>query len=99
MPYFDKERLLFIHIPKTGGTSIEDYFSRKHNVILNHASLYHRYDPNTINHDLETSRNSWKIKLNKMIDMEQQRRVAMKQSSKFMVPVTNVVKSKLFAVA
>jgi hypothetical protein len=42
MPYFnnDKVNLLFIHIPKTGGTSIENYFSKKYNIPLNKNSLY-----------------------------------------------------------
>ena len=26
MPYINKHRLIFIHIPKTGGTSVEEYF-------------------------------------------------------------------------
>jgi len=89
MPFFDKERLLFIHIPKTGGTSIEDYFSRKHNIVLNHHSVYHRYDPNRINHEFETSRNLWKTTLNAMIDTEQRKRATMKQTSNFMVHVNN----------
>jgi len=95
MPFFDKERLLFIHIPKTGGTSIEDYFSRKHNVILNHHSVYHRYDPNSIHHEFETSRNSWKTTLNAMIDTEQRKRAAMKQTSNFMVHVKNNTRNGL----
>ena len=42
MPYFNKERInvLFIHIPKTGGTSLECYFSDKCNIPLNSESLY-----------------------------------------------------------
>jgi hypothetical protein len=30
MPYFKKNNILLIHIPKTGGTSLEIYFSRKY---------------------------------------------------------------------
>ena len=46
MPYFknNKINLLFIHIPKTGGTSVEYYFSSKYNIKLNVKSLYSEYD-------------------------------------------------------
>lgn len=42
MPYFKNKdiNLLFIHIPKTGGTSIEQYFSTKYNIELNYKSLW-----------------------------------------------------------
>lgn len=40
MPYFRSANLLFIHIPKTGGSSIEKYFSRKYATPLNHRSLF-----------------------------------------------------------
>ena len=42
MPYFKNNdvNILFIHIPKTGGTSCEKYFSSKFNIPLNHNSLY-----------------------------------------------------------
>jgi len=40
MPYFQKEHILFLHIPKTGGTSIEQYFSKKYDISLNEASLF-----------------------------------------------------------
>uniref|UniRef100_A0A6C0LJ38 Sulfotransferase domain-containing protein n=1 Tax=viral metagenome TaxID=1070528 RepID=A0A6C0LJ38_9ZZZZ len=42
MPYFknDTINLLFIHIPKTGGSSVEFYFSNKFDVPLNNNSLY-----------------------------------------------------------
>lgn len=45
MPYFKKNdpnvNLLFIHIPKTGGSSLELYFSSKFNIPLNNKSLFH----------------------------------------------------------
>jgi hypothetical protein len=42
MPYFKNNdvNLLFIHIPKTGGTSLEKYLSKKYNIKLNEESLY-----------------------------------------------------------
>lgn len=42
MPYFhnDKINVLFIHIPKTGGTSIEEFLSEKYNIKLNIKSLF-----------------------------------------------------------
>ncbi len=29
MPYFESHGVLYIHVPKTGGTNIEKYFSTK----------------------------------------------------------------------
>ena len=42
MPYFKNNdvNVLFIHIPKTGGSSMELYFSSKFNIPLNNKSLY-----------------------------------------------------------
>jgi len=42
MPYFHNEEinLLFIHIPKSGGTSLESYFSEKYKIPLNDSSLF-----------------------------------------------------------
>lgn len=42
MPYFHnkKNNILLIHIPKTGGTSLENYFSKKFNIKLDVKSLY-----------------------------------------------------------
>jgi hypothetical protein len=49
MPYFknDNVNLLFIHIPKTGGSSLEHYFSFKFNVPLNQKSLFWLIDDET----------------------------------------------------
>jgi hypothetical protein len=42
MPYFrnDEINILFIHIPKTGGTSLEIYFSEKYMIPLNAHSIF-----------------------------------------------------------
>ena len=42
MPYFknDDINILYIHIPKTGGTSLDVYFSNKYKISLNDKSLF-----------------------------------------------------------
>jgi hypothetical protein len=42
MPYFKNKdiNLLFVHIPKTGGSSVESYFSYKYNIPGNYKSLW-----------------------------------------------------------
>jgi len=49
MPYFlnDDVNILLIHIPKTGGSSLELYFSYKYNISLNEKSLYMYIDDET----------------------------------------------------
>lgn len=49
MPYFknDNINILFIHIPKTGGSSFETYLSKKYNIKLNYNSLFSSFT-NTI---------------------------------------------------
>jgi len=44
MPYYNDDSInlnfLFLHIPKTGGTSVEQYFSNKFNIPLNKKTLW-----------------------------------------------------------
>ena len=42
MPYFKNNdiNLLFIHIPKAGGSSVEQYLSNKYSIKLNNSSIY-----------------------------------------------------------
>ena len=42
MPYFHNKdiHVLYIHVPKTGGTSIETYFSKKYNIPISATCLY-----------------------------------------------------------
>jgi hypothetical protein len=63
MPYFEKERVLFIHIPKTGGTSVEKYLSIRTRTVLSPNSLYLRYYSNTIQSEMDKYRRIWKTKL------------------------------------
>jgi len=40
MPLFHEPKVLFVHIPKTGGTNIEQYFKIKYKTQLNTNSMY-----------------------------------------------------------
>lgn len=43
MPYFKSLNLLYIHIPKTGGMSIEEYFYNKCNMVRSEKNIYGYY--------------------------------------------------------
>ncbi len=63
MPYFknNEVNILLIHIPKTGGTSVEKYFSNKYNIELNNDFLY-----------LFLTKNNIPIDFNKSISLQHQ---------------------------
>ena len=63
MPFFEKKKILLIHIPKTGGTSVEKYFSKKFNEPLDANSLYFGYYHDKIQGILDNYRKKWKQKL------------------------------------
>ena len=70
MPYFknDEINVLLIHIPKTGGTSIEQYFSNKYNIELNNKSLFlHINDENLLNKHLEITSSLQHITYNQIL--------------------------------
>lgn len=62
MPYFKQNKVLLIHIPKTGGTSIEKYFANKNQIRLGPNNLYFSYYENTIQNELDKLRKCWKKK-------------------------------------
>jgi hypothetical protein len=76
MPYFKNNNinLLFIHIPKTGGSSIEEYFKRKFNIKLDEDSLFtavgERFNNVSYQHqtylDLYNNKNIFKINYNNL---------------------------------
>jgi len=43
MPYFKPINTLYIHVPKTGGMSIEEYFYSKTGIYKNENSIYGWY--------------------------------------------------------
>lgn len=73
MPYFHNERIhvLYIHIPKTGGTSIEEYFSKKYAIPLSIQSLYTldpSFSPITLQHQTLTTLRSHASRFNILFD-------------------------------
>lgn len=63
MPYFKQNKVLLIHIPKTGGTSIEKYFANKNRIKLNPSCLYYSYYAHSVQNDVDKLRKSWKKKM------------------------------------
>jgi hypothetical protein len=71
MPYFknDDINVLFIHIPKTGGTSLESYFSSKFNILLNNDSLYlHIKDELLFNENIKINSSLQHITYNQIVE-------------------------------
>jgi hypothetical protein len=57
MPYFHNKdvNLLLIHIPKTGGSSLENYFFQKYNIAMNNDSLYSDSNPQNLDVTVNSS--------------------------------------------
>jgi len=64
MPIFKKDKIFLIHIPKTGGTSIEKYLAKRNNIDLNIDIIYHRYYEESINKEFEQLKKKWKQIMN-----------------------------------
>ncbi len=70
MPYFknDDINVLFIHVPKTGGTSLESYFSSKFNISLNNKSVYNLIqDDQLLNENIEINSSLQHITYNQIV--------------------------------
>ncbi len=63
MPFFKEDNILFIHIPKTGGTSVEKYFSKRNKLKLGINQIYFSYYPQTIEEEITKIRKSLKRQL------------------------------------
>lgn len=70
MPYFknDDINVLFIHIPKTGGSSLELYFSSKFEIPLNNKCLYsYIQDDQLLNENIEINTSLQHITYNQIV--------------------------------
>ena len=63
MPYFKQNKILLIHIPKTGGTSIEKYFANKEKTKLGPNQLYLSYYEENIQIEVDKYRKMWKKRM------------------------------------
>jgi len=90
MPYFEQVNIFFIHIPKTGGTSVEEYFSKKYQIVLNHNHIYYRYNEQTIQDEVESARKSWKHLIDRMIENEKQKCTNLKQKRSLISAVPSI---------
>lgn len=71
MPYFKNNyiNLLFIHIPKTGGTSLGTYFSSKFNIPLSNQSLhFHIKDKLLLNENIKINSSLQHITYNQIVE-------------------------------
>jgi len=71
MPYFKNKdiNLLFIHIPKTGGSSLESYFSSKLNITLNNKSLFsYIEDEDLLNKNININSSLQHITYNQIVE-------------------------------
>lgn len=69
MPFFPKMKVCFIHIPKTGGTSVENYFSNIENKPLGLNTLFYRHT-NDLAQAIDKKRREWNVRLNNFINKE-----------------------------
>lgn len=69
MPFFPKMKVCFIHIPKTGGTTVEKYFSQIEDKPLGINTLYHRYTRH-LDDEIHSNRKNGNLRLNNFINKE-----------------------------